>query len=180
MKTAPQIFTDRLTLRRWREQDLHPFAMMNADPVVMKHFPKMLNHEESNAMVERIEHNFEANGFGLYAVEITDAEEFIGFVGLAVPTFEAPFMPCVEIGWRLAAPYWGNGFAPEAARAVLKDGFERVGLTEIVSFTATTNTNSMRVMEKIGMTRSSDDDFMHPKLADGDPLKPHVLYRLKG
>lgn len=130
-------------------------------------------------MVERIEKQFELNGFGLYAVEVTDFEEFIGFVGLAVPAFEAPFMPCIEIGWRLAAAHWGRGFAPEAARAVLQDGFERVKLAEIVSFTATSNTNSMRVMEKIGMTRSVDDDFMHPNLADGDPLKAHVLYRLR-
>lgn len=166
-------------MRRWREQDLHPFAMLNADPMVMKHFPKMLNHEESNAMVERIEKAFEENGFGLYAVALSEAEEFIGFVGLSVPTFQANFMPCVEIGWRLAAPYWGRGLAPEAAQAVLADGFNRVGLKEIVSFTATTNFNSMRVMEKIGMTRAFEDDFMHPSLPDGDPLKPHVLYRLR-
>jgi len=177
--SAPQIRTDRLLLRRWREQDLHPFALLNSDENVMKHFPKMLSHEESNAMVERIEKGFEDNGFGLYAVELSEAEEFIGFVGLSIPRFEAHFTPCVEVGWRLAYQYWGHGLAPEAALAVLSDGFSRVGLKEIVSMTTTANTNSMRVMEKIGMTRDAVDDFLHPSLADEDPLKPHVLYRIK-
>ncbi len=177
MSAAPLIKTDRLLLRRWREADLHPFAELNQDDLVMEHFPQKLTHQESNAMVERIERAFEENGFGLYAVELSANEEFIGFVGLSVPRFEASFTPCVEIGWRLAQKHWGYGYAPEAAEAVLADGFERVGLKEIVSFTATCNKNSMRVMEKIGMTRKPEDDFLHPSLADGHPLKPHVLYR---
>ncbi|CAN5567834.1 GNAT family N-acetyltransferase [soil metagenome] len=178
MLSAPQIKTDRLLLRRWRESDLHQFAELNQDDFVMQHFPNKLTHQESNAMVERIEKAFEENGFGLYAVETNGSEEFIGFVGLSVPRFEAAFTPCVEIGWRLAHKHWGYGYAAEAAEAVLADGFMRVGLPEIVSFTAACNKNSIRVMEKLGMHRQIEDDFLHPSLADDHPLKPHVLYRI--
>lgn len=150
---------------------------MNADRRVMEYFPRLLSQEESNAMVERICSGFEKNGFGLFAVELLATSEFIGFVGLSVPSFQSSFTPCVEVGWRLVFEHWGKGYAPEAARAVLKDGFERHGLSEIVSFTARVNLKSIRVMEKLGMTRNPEDDFQHPSVADDSPLKHHVLYR---
>lgn len=168
----------RVLLRLWRECDREPFARMNADAEVMKHFPSMLSREQSDQLVERIETGFKECGFGLWAAELVATNEFMGFVGLAIPRFEAHFTPCVEIGWRLSREFWGNGYAPEAAQVVLKDGFERCGLDEIVSMTTVTNMNSMRVMEKIGMSRKPADDFEHPSLAEGHVLRPHVLYRL--
>jgi RimJ/RimL family protein N-acetyltransferase len=152
---------------------------MNADPVVMEHFPAVLTREESDAFAARIEAHFQAKGFGLWAVEVPGEASFIGFVGLAVPRFEAHFMPAVEVGWRLDRPYWGRGFATEAARASVADGFERIGLEEIVSFTTPTNLPSRRVMERLGMTRDEADDFEHPALPIGHPMRRHVLYRLR-
>lgn len=131
---AEILTTERLVLRRWREDDLVLFRRMNADPRVMEFMPTLLTEEESDAMVERIERHFDQRGFGLMAAELRESGEFIGYVGLSVPEFEAPFMPAVEIGWRLAAEYWGLGLATEAAQEVLRYGFEEVGLDSLVSF----------------------------------------------
>ncbi len=174
----PHIYTSRLTLRRWQESDLVPFSAMNADPEVMAYLPKCLTPDESNALIQRIEAHFDRHGFGLWAVEQIDTGHFMGFVGLLIPGFQAPFTPCVEIGWRLARPYWGQGYATEAAKAVLEYGFTRCGLSEIVSFTVPMNTRSRDVMQRLGMTHSPHDDFNHPSLPEGHPLRPHVLYRL--
>jgi RimJ/RimL family protein N-acetyltransferase len=144
----------------------------------MEHFPALLTREESDRMVDRIEAHFQEHGFGLWAVEAIDIAPFIGFVGLAIPRFEASFTPCVEIGWRLAAPYWGQGFATEAAKAAAAFGFEQLRLEEILSFTAVGNLRSRRVMERIGMTHDPADDFDHPLLSEGHHLRRHVLYRL--
>ncbi|HEY9683293.1 MAG TPA: GNAT family N-acetyltransferase [Oculatellaceae cyanobacterium] len=171
--------SNRLLLRRWNESDLQPFADLNADPDVMKHFPKTLSKDETRSLIERIEQRFEEDKFGLWAVETINSSEFIGFVGLWRPTFDAHFTPCVEIGWRLAKRFWGNGYAPEAALLALKYGFETVGLDEIIAMTATCNRNSMRVMQKIGMTYNTHDNFKHPLLEDGHPLQEHVLYRIR-
>jgi RimJ/RimL family protein N-acetyltransferase len=170
--------TARLRLRTWQPSDREPFAQINADPRVMEFFPKRLTREESYAMVDRIESHFRSKGFGLYAAELRDEARFIGYVGLHTPTFEAHFTPCVEIGWRLASDVWGAGLATEGALAVVRYAFENLGLDEIVSFTVPANRRSIRVMEKIGMTRAAADDFDHPSLPAGHPLRHHVLYRL--
>lgn len=170
--------TDRLLLRRWRDSDLEPFAKINADPAVMEYFPATLSRGESDEMVSRIEQTFERSHLGLWAVEVIGNGSFAGFVGLWPTTFEAHFTPAIEIGWRLDRTYWGQGYATEAARAVTDDGFERLHLGEIVSFTAAINIRSRRVMEKLGMSHSSDDDFDHPRVGSGDPLRRHMLYRL--
>ena len=170
--------TDRLLLRRWRPDDLEPFAAMNADPVVMEYFPATLARDASDAFVARIETCFAENGYGLWAVEPVDDPRFAGYVGLWPAVFEAHFTPAVEIGWRLDKAFWGRGYAPEAARTVLADGFGRLGLDEIVSFTATSNLRSQRVMAKIGMTHDPADDFDHPTLDPASPLRRHVLYRI--
>ena len=145
----------------------------------MEFFPKRLTREESDAMVGRIESHFRAKGFGLYAAELRDKAGFVGYVGLHTPTFEAHFTPCVEIGWRLASDVWGQGLATEGAMAVVRHAFEDLGLDEIVSFTVPANQRSIRVMEKIGMTRDPADDFEHPNLPEGHPLRHHVLFRLR-
>ena len=176
---APELATDRLVLRRWRESDLAPFAALNSDPVVMEHYPSPLSRAESDAMVARIEAHFAAHDFGLFAVEVRDTGEFIGYVGLWPTDFDAAFTPTVEVGWRLARSAWGHGFATEAARAAVVDGFERLGLDEIVSFTAQVNVRSWCVMERLGMRHDPADDFDHPKLPPGHRLERHVLYRLR-
>jgi len=174
----PHLHTDRLVLRRWRPADKEPFVRINADPVVMEHFPSTLDRAESDAFADRIEAGFEARGYGLWAVEIPAQAEFIGFVGLALHDFPAHFTPAVEIGWRLARNHWGRGFATEAARTAIADGFDRIGLDEIVSFTATANVRSVAVMERLGMAHDPADDFDHPRLPVGHHLRHHVLYRL--
>lgn len=171
--------TPRLLLRRWRDDDREPFAALNADPVVMEHFPSTLDRPASDAAVERFEAHLEASGWGLWAVEVVDGAPFVGFVGLAPATFEAPFTPAVEVGWRLARRWWGQGIATEAAQAAVADGFERLGLEEIVSFTARGNLRSRRVMERLGMVRDPDGDFEHPNVPVGSPVRSHVLYRLR-
>jgi RimJ/RimL family protein N-acetyltransferase len=175
---APEMLTGRLRLRRWRPSDREPFALLNADPEVMEFYPAPLTPDESDAMVERIDACFDRLGYGLWAVEEKTTGTFVGYVGLAPATFEAHFTPAVEVGWRLDRSHWGQGYASEAARAAVADGFERIGLEEIVSFTAVINHRSERVMQKIGMTRARSGDFDHPALPDGHRLRPHVLYRL--
>ncbi len=172
------IVTPRLRLRAWRETDLEPFAAMNDNPRVMEHYPQRLTREETRAMIGRIETHFARHGFGLWAVEAPGVAEFVGYVGLSVPAFEAAFTPCVEIGWRLAASHWGKGYATEAARAALAYGFRTLGLQEIVSFTVPANVRSQAVMQRLGMRRDPAEDFDHPKLPEGHPLRRHVLYRL--
>jgi RimJ/RimL family protein N-acetyltransferase len=171
------LLTPRLQLRQWRDEDLPVFARMNADPEVMEFFPKPLDRSESDALATRIRDGLARRGFGLWAVEVPGVAGFIGFVGLAVPTYETHFTPCVEIGWRLDRQHWGRGYATEAARAALEFGFRQLALEEIVSFTVPANLRSRRVMERIGMTRSPADDFEHPALPEGHPLRRHVLYR---
>ena len=174
-----EIATERLVLRRWREDDREPFARMNADPRVMEFFLAPLTRAQSDAMIDTIEARFGDRGYSLWAAELRMTGEFTGFIGLSVPAFQAHFTPCVEIGWRLAAEHWGKGLATEGARAVARYAFEVLGLDEIVSFTSEVNLRSRRVMEKIGMGRDPRDDFDHPKMARRHPLERHVLYRLK-
>jgi RimJ/RimL family protein N-acetyltransferase/predicted kinase len=176
---VPTLETPRLLLRAWLDADLAPFAALNADPAVMEHFERPLGEPESDALAGRIRRELARRGAGLWAVERHDVDSpcFVGFCGLSVPTFEAPFLPAVEVGWRLARSAWGRGLATEAARTVIAHGFA-IGLPEIVSFTSPHNTRSLRVMEKLGMTRDPDGDFEHPRVSVGHLLRPHVLYRL--
>lgn len=176
---APEIRrSSRILLRDWRDADLAPFAAMNADFKVMEFLPAPLAREESDAMVKRIRLHIAERGFGLWALEIVGRTPFAGFVGLSVPTFDAPFTPCVEVGWRLGVEHWGQGYATEGARLAVQYAFDVLRLPEVVSFTVPANQRSIRVMERLGMTYSADDDFDHPKLSPGHRLQRHVLYRL--
>jgi RimJ/RimL family protein N-acetyltransferase len=173
--------TSRLILRTWREADLEEFARLNDDVVVMEFMPRRLSRDESDAMASRIRTDMEKRGWGLWAVELKAHRSlgvpFIGYVGLSIPSFEAPFTPCVEIGWRLAKEHWGRGYASEAAEASLRFAFEKLTLQQIVSFTVPLNRRSIRVMERIGMSRDPSGDFEHPKLPAEHPLRAHVLFR---
>jgi RimJ/RimL family protein N-acetyltransferase len=167
---------ERVVLRGWEPRDAEPFAVMNADPVVMEHFTSPLTRVDSNAMMERLQQGLESRGWGAWCLDIDGT--CVGFVGLTPVSFEAPFTPCVEIGWRVAAAYWGKGYATEAARLAVSLGFSTAGLDEIVSFTAVANWRSRRVMERLGMRRNAREDFDHPRVPLGHPLRRHVLYRL--
>jgi RimJ/RimL family protein N-acetyltransferase len=178
MNLPRELRTDRLYLRRWLSSDRLPFARLNRDPRVVEFLPGALSRDESDARADRIEAHFEQHGFGLWAVEIPGVTPFAGFIGLSIPRFEAPFTPCIEIGWRLDAEHWNRGYATEGARAALAFGFRWLQAEEIVSYTVPGNRRSRRVMEKIGMAHSGSDDFDHPLLDEGHPLRRHVLYRL--
>lgn len=173
-----ELSTRRLRLRAWRESDRDPFSVINRDPEVMEHFPALLSREESDGFVDRNIAGQERSGFCFWALEVAETGEFIGFTGLAEPHFDAHFTPTVEVGWRLARPAWGHGYASEAARAAVVHGFDHLGLDEIVSFTVTGNIRSQRVMARLGMSHDPDDDFDHPMLPAGVPLRRHVLWRL--
>lgn len=170
---------ERLVLREWRDDDLPAFAAMNADPRLMQHFPSVLTPEQSDAAAACIRTHFAEHGYGLWAVEIPGVIPFAGFVGLSRPRFESTFTPCVEVGWRLAREYQGRGFATEGARAALAYGFATALLDEVVSMTVSANAASLRVMEKLGMHRDPAEDFDHPLVPDGHPLRRHVLYRVR-
>jgi RimJ/RimL family protein N-acetyltransferase len=169
--------TERLRLRQWIASDRDPFARLSNDPQVMEFFPNVLDRSASEAMVDRLQAIITERGWGLWAVETQLDRQFIGFVGLHIPKVDLPCSPCVEIGWRLAFPYWGKGYATEAAKGVLKVGFDRLNLPEIVSFTATINRRSRAVMERLGMNLAAET-FEHPIVPAGHILREHVLYRL--
>jgi len=173
------IRTERLLLRPWRQSDLEPFAQLNADPLVMQYFTATLSHSESDAHAERISREVEEKGWGLWAVELLEEGDFIGAIGLHQVSFQAHFTPAVEVGWRLAVPFWGRGYATEGAKAALQYGFETLQLDQIVSFTTVVNLPSRRVMEKLGMHHDSRDDFDHPKVPPESLCRRHVLYRLQ-
>jgi RimJ/RimL family protein N-acetyltransferase len=168
--------TERLRLRQWRASDREPFAVLNADPRVMKFFPSLLTRAESDAMADRCESIIQERGWGLWAAESKDIGEFIGFIGLHTPSDLLPFSPCVEIGWRLAFEHWGKGLASEAANGALRVAFESLGLEEIVSFTAVGNCRSRAVMERLGMRESGT--FDHPQVPKDSSLRLHSLYCL--
>jgi len=170
--------TPRLLLRPWQPSDRLPFQTLNADSRVMEHYPSTLAPAESDALIARIQQHFELHGHGPYAVELIETGTFIGYIGLYTPTFEAPFMPAIEIDWRLSADHWGRGLATEGARAVLHYAFHTLQLPSLVSFTVPENLRSRRVMEKIGMVHDPGADFDHPRLPEGHALRRHVLYRL--
>jgi RimJ/RimL family protein N-acetyltransferase len=173
-----ELSTGRLKLRQWRDADLAPFAALNADPEVMRYFPSTLAQEQSDEFAGYVYETIERQGWGLWAVEVTDGPPFIGFVGLNRVSFEEHFTPAVEVGWRLDRPFWGNGYATEAAAAAVTFGFEQLDLEEIVSFTSTVNEPSIRVMRRLGMRHDAAGDFDHPRVPEGSPVRRHVLYRL--
>ncbi|GAB2477878.1 GNAT family N-acetyltransferase [Jatrophihabitans fulvus] len=178
MIDAPELRTHRLLLRRWRQSDREPFAALNADPEVTHFLRGSLDREESDRFADRIEASFEEHGYGLWAVELQSSGEFLGFTGLALQTYDAPFTPAVEVGWRYARSAWHHGYATEAARAAVDFAFGPAGLADIVSVTAAANEPSRAVMRRLGMTYDPGDDFEQPGFADGHPLRPGVVYRL--
>jgi len=173
------IETKRLILRPWRDPDVDAFAAMGADVAVMRYFERRQTPADAAAGVARFQHAYAADGFCFWALELPGAADFIGFAGISRVRFAAPFVPAVEIGWRLARRFWGRGLATEAARAALADGFGRCGLGEIVAFAVPDNGASLGVMRKIGMVADPAGDFDHPNVSPGHALRRHVLYRVR-
>ncbi len=169
--------TERLILRQWKEDDYSSFAALNADSSVMEFFQNQLSRAESDKMANKIRSLITERGWGLWAVELKETCEFMGFTGLHIPTAALPFSPCVEVGWRLKKKFWGHGYAPEAAKESLKFAFNNLELDEVVSFATLHNSKSHSVMRKIGMS-NSNQNFMHPDIDDGSPLKEHVLFKI--
>jgi RimJ/RimL family protein N-acetyltransferase len=169
--------TDRLLLRPWRAEDRLSFAALNADTEVMRYFPSTLTRAESDAQADHIEQMLDNQGWGLWAVEVLGDAPFIGLIGLNRADTTLGY-PVVEVGWRLASPFWGRGYATEGARAALRYGFEEIVLPDIVAFTSTGNAASRRVMTKLGMLHEPAEDFDHPRLTAASPLLRHVLYRI--
>lgn len=172
-----RIETDLLAVRPWTEADRDAFRRMNADPRVMRFFPSVLSEAESDAFLARIQDHQAEHGFTLWAVEDKNGN-LAGLTGLARVRFEAPFTPCVEIGWRFLPDYWGRGYALDAARGVLDYAFNGLSLPEVVAFTTATNLPSQRLMQRLGMLRNPAEDFDHPGLPPDHPLRRHVLYRM--
>lgn len=172
------IETKRLSLRTWEESDIPKMCEINQSPDVMRYFPGLKTPDETKKFIEGASQHFDVHGYTLYAVDVINEASCIGFIGLSIADFDAPFTPATEIGWRLSSNYWGQGLATEGAKAVLEYAFKGLSLPEIVSFTAEQNKPSIRVMEKIGLARNIADDFMHPLLSEGSPLRKHVLYRI--
>ncbi len=171
--------TKRLILRDWKDSDRAPYAALNADPKVMKYMPGVLSEQETDELIARIRQSFEENGYGRFAVTLKDSGEFIGSIGLMKTNFDAPFTPAVEIGWRIAHPYWNKGYATEGALAVVMNAFEELDIPEIIAFAPKENAASQRVMDKLGMAYERGGNFMHPGLPPDHKLALHVLYRLK-
>lgn len=181
IKTAHQfrngLVTQRLSLRQWQPKDARPFAKLNADARVREHFPSRLSPAESDAAMRTYQRHIEKNGWGLWAVELMNTGHFIGFIGLQSVAEEMPCAPAVEIGWRLAVPFWGKGYASEGAREVVRFAFEKLQLNRIVSLTTTTNIKSQKVMQRLGLI-DTKQNFNHPKIPPEHRLAEHVLYQL--
>ncbi len=172
------IRTERLLLRQWRGDDFAPFRIQMADARVTEHFPQALTAPEADDLGWSILQAIHERGWGLWAVEVPGITAFAGFVGLSVPAFPIDGRARVEVGWSLAAEHWGKGYATEGGRAALDYGFTVLGLSEIVAFTVPANRRSRAVMERLGMRRDDGKDFDHPRIAEGHPLRRHVLYRV--
>jgi ribosomal-protein-alanine N-acetyltransferase len=181
LKTYPhplELRTARVLLRQWKDSDLPAWCAMNADPQVRQHFPSVQSQEEALGEAGRARQALSQRGWGFWAMEIPGRLPFAGVVGLIVPTYEAHFMPAVEIGWRLSREAWGQGYAVEAARAAAGFAFTELALDEIVAITIAANAPSRKVMERLGMRRDERGDFDHPRVPAGHPMQRHVLYRL--
>jgi RimJ/RimL family protein N-acetyltransferase len=172
------IQTNRLILRTWKNSDAKTYFDINQDPKVIEFLRGPMPLEQVNEFIRSVNKQQEKNHYTLWAAELKNTGELIGFIGLNKPDWEAHFTPAVEIGWRLGSQFWGKGYATEGAKACLDFGFNKIGLKEIVSFTVPANLKSIKVMEKIGMTRDLNGDFAHPKLPLDHPLSKHVLYKL--
>lgn len=181
MRDGVKIETARLLLREWRDDDLAPYAEMNADPQVREFFPSLLTPAESDAEARAIQQKCVDGEFCLFAAELRETGQFAGFIGMQTMTFavRGVAQPAIEIGWRLARHAWGKGLATEGARAVVEHAFQKLMLPEVVAIVVPANVRSRHVMDKLGMKHREDLAFDHPRIAEGHPLRRHLLYELR-
>lgn len=182
LKTWPaplELRTARTLLRQWKDSDLPAWCAMNADAQVRRYFPSTLSIEQATQEAGRIRAAIAQRGWGMWALELPGSLPFAGTVGLHVTTIDAPFVPTVELGWRLSREAWGRGLATEAAQAAARFAFEHLGLDEVTAYTAADNEPSQAVMRRLGMHHAPEDDFDHPLIEAGHPLRRHRLYRLR-
>lgn len=172
------IETERLILRTWKKEDADPYFQINQNPKIIEFIRGPITMEQVNDFISAVNRQSDKHGYTLWAVELKETGELMGFIGLNYIDWESHFTPAVEVGWRLGSQFWGKGYATEGAKASLDYGFKQCGLKEIVSFTVPANIRSIRVMEKIGLKRDVNGDFAHPKLAADHLLSQHILYRL--
>jgi RimJ/RimL family protein N-acetyltransferase len=178
VRTAPELQTQRLLLREWRVGDLEPCAAMNEHPAVAEFLARPYSRVRSAAFIAAMEASFDERGYGLWVLELAGEAPFVGCAGLLEVHDELPFAPAVELGWRLARPWWGRGLATEAASAAVRYAFDDLALGELVAYTASVNVRSRQVMERLEMRHDAAEDFLHPSLDPCDALAPHVVYRL--
>jgi RimJ/RimL family protein N-acetyltransferase len=178
---AIAIRTPRLLLREWRDEDAPPFGAMSIDPAVTEFLAPFADQAAIDAYIASARDHLAAYGFGKFAVELPGEAPFIGMIGLDHVSVAVPFAPAIEAVWRLAPGYWGRGYALEAARAAIDDGFARFDLHEIVAYTTIDNRRSRQVMERLGMIHDAteDFDFRHPRSPQGQPPRRCVLYRMR-
>ena len=177
MTKVVEIETERLLMRQWHDEDLYDFWLLNSDPEVMEYLPEIPSEEDSNVLANKIINLIAKNGWGFWAVETICDNSFIGFVGLNEPKYELPVKPCIEVGWRLARKYWGNGYATEAGKASLEFAFNNLNVNEIYSFTSVANKKSRAVMERLNMV-NTNSNFNHPTIPGNSPYREHVLYKI--
>ena len=178
VKKPERLVTPRLVLRQWLPRDLPEFAALNADPEVMRYFPSVLDRQASDALAAKAEALIEEHGWGFWVAEDRASGQLAGMIGLHIPAPELPFSPCVEVGWRLARPFWGQGLATEGAKAALDFAWNVLKLEEVVSFTAVQNKPSQAVMQRLGM-KADAQTFLHPALPAEHALAEHCLYRIR-
>jgi RimJ/RimL family protein N-acetyltransferase len=176
---AIELHTPRLLLRTWRREDLRGFAELNADPQVMRHFPSVMSRAQSDAMARRMQAHWHTHGFGYWVVERHAQPGLLGVLGLQQVAFAAAFTPAVEIGWRIQQAHWRQGYALEAATAVLACAFQHLQLEQVLAFTVPANLASQALMRRLGMQHQASEDFPHPLLPARHPLSAHLLYRLR-
>ena len=175
---ASRLQSERLILRAWQDRDRAPYFELASDPVVMQHLTLLATREASDAWIDRHRGQLAEHGFAYWAVELRATSRLVGAVGLSRVNYDAHFTPAIGVGWRLAQPYWGHGYASEAAHTALEHGFEELGLEEIVAVTIPANIRSQQVMRRLGMTYSPADDFDHPRLPEGHPRRRCMLCRM--
>lgn len=174
--------TERLILREWRDADRPLYAEVIGDPIVRRFFPSVGTRDDADIGIDRAIQRLADHGYTMLAVEHKADGAFVGMLGMAPFSDETrlaiPSHPRVEIGWQLDRKFWGHGFAPEGAQAMLDYAWSVLNLPEVVAITYRGNLPSRRVMEKLGMRHEPADDFEHPGVAAGHYLRPHVLYRI--
>ena len=171
------IDTSRLRLRPWAESDVPEFVRVTNTPAVMEYLGGVREPEEFHGGFLRARASQAGNGFCFWIVERLSDRALLGFCGLKRANVR-PIVGEIEIGWRLRADAWGQGYAQEAAAASLAWAWQNLSCPRVVAITAAGNAKSRRLMERLGMQRLHELDFDHPDIPPDSPLRAHVTYEI--